>query len=88
MKDFLVKVLGICLILSIFNLWYLTIAGASIVAIVLNSFLEVRERSYKQEEEKIKALQQDVRDAIKELQSEQGVLKLKIQNLMNPGRKL
>lgn len=88
MKDFLVKVLGICLILSIFNLWYLTIAGAAIVAIVLNSYLEVRERSYKQEEEKIKALQQDVRDAIKELQSEQGVLKLKVQNLMNPGRKL
>lgn len=88
MKDFLVKVLGICLLLSIVNPWYLTIAGAAIAAIVLNSYLEVRERSYKQEEEKLKALQQDVRDAIKDLQSEQGVLKLKVQNLMNPGRKL
>lgn len=88
MKDFLVKVLGICLLLSVINPWYLAIAGASIAAIVLNSYLEIRERSYKQEEEKLKVLQEDVREAIKELQSEQGVLKLKIQNLMNPGRKL
>lgn len=88
MKDFLVKVLGICLVLSVFSLWYLTIAGAAIVAIVLNSYLEVRERSYKQEEEKLKELQQEVREIVKELQSEQGVLKLKVQNLMNPGRKL
>lgn len=88
MKDFLIKILGICLLLSIVNLWYLTIAGAAIVAIVLNSYLEVRERSYKQEEEKLKTLQEGVREAIKELQSEQGVLKLKVQNLMNPGRKL
>lgn len=88
MKDFLTKVLGICLLLSVLNPWYLTIAGAAIAAIVLNSYLEVREHSYKKEEEKIKSLQEDVREAIKELQSEQGVLKLKVQNLMNPGRKL
>lgn len=88
MKDFLTKVLGICLLLSVLNPWYLTIAGAAIAAIVLNSYLEVREHSYKKEEEKLKSLQEDVREAIKELQSEQGVLKLKVQNLMNPGRKL
>lgn len=88
MKDFLVKVLGICLILSIYNLWYLTIAGSAIVAIVLNSYLEIRERSYRQEEEKLHKLQAEIKEALKELQSEQGVLKLKVQNLMNPGRKL
>jgi hypothetical protein len=88
MKDFLIKVLGICLVLSVYSLWYLTIAGAAIVAIVLNSYLEVRERSYKQEEEKLHKLQAEIKEALKELQSEQGVLKLKVQNLMNPGRKL
>lgn len=88
MKEFLIRVLGICLLLSIVNLWYLTIAGAAIVAIVLNSYLEVRERSYQQEEEKIKLLTAEVREAVKALESEQGVLKLKVQNLMNPGRKL
>jgi len=88
MKDFLVKVLGICLLLSVFNLWYLTIAGTAIVAIILNSYLEVRERSYKREEERLKELATQVKEAIKALESEQGVLKLKVQNLMNPGRKL
>ena len=87
MKDFLIKVLGICLLLSVANLWYLTIAGAAIVAIVLNSYLEVRERSYKQEEEKLHKLQAELKETLKELQSEQGVLKLKVQNLINPGRK-
>lgn len=88
MKDFLVKVLGICLLLSVFNLWYLTIAGISIVAIILNSYLEVRERSYKQEEEKLKELAAQVKEAVRAIESEQGVLKLKVQNLTNPGRKL
>ena len=88
MREFLMKVLGICLILSIFSLWYLTIAGAAILAIVLNSYLEVREKSHKQQEEDIKRLSEELRATIKALESEQGVLRLKVNNLANPGRKL
>jgi hypothetical protein len=88
MKDFLTKVLGICLVLSVYNLWYLTIVGASIVAIVLNAYLEIREQSYKRQEAELKKLADEVKKAVKDVESEQGVLKLKVQNLANPGRKL
>lgn len=88
MREFLMKVLGICLILSIFSLWYLTVAGAAILAIVLNSYLEVREKSHKQQEEDVKRLSEELRATIKALESEQGVLRLKVNNLANPGRKL
>ena len=88
MREFLMKVLGICLVLSVLSLWYLTIAGAAILAIVLNSYLEVREKSHKQQEEDIKRLSEELRATIKALESEQGVLRLKVNNLANPGRKL
>lgn len=88
MKEFLMKVLGICIVLSVFSLWYLTIAGAAMVAIVLNSYLEVRERSHKQQEEEIRRMAEELKSTIKALESEQGVLRLKVNNLANPGRKL
>lgn len=88
MKEFLMKVLGICLVLSVFSLWYLTIAGASILAIVLNSYLEVREKSHKQQEEEVRRMAEELKATIKALESEQGVLRLKVNNLANPGRKL
>lgn len=88
MKEFLMKVLGICLILSILNMWYLTIAGAAILAIVLNSYLEVREQSHKKQEEDVRKLGEELKSVIKSLESEQGVLRLKLQNLANPGRKV
>lgn len=88
MKEFLTKVLGICLILSVANIWYLTIAGAAIAAIVLNGYLEVREKSYKLQEREIKRLAEELKATIKTLESEQNVLRLKITNLSNPGRKL
>ena len=88
MREFLMKVLGICLVLSIVNLWYLALAGAAIAAIVLNSYLEVREQSYKRQAEEIERLAEDLKATIKSIESEQGVLRLKIQNLANPGRKL
>jgi len=88
MKEFLMKVLGICLVLSVMSLWYLTIAGAAILAIVLNGYLEVREKSHKQQEEEIRRLSEELKSTIKALESEQGVLRLKVQNLANPGRKL
>ena len=88
MKEFLMKVLGICIVLSVFSLLYLTIAGAAMVAIVLNSYLEVRERSHKQQEEEIRRMAEELKSTIKALESEQGVLRLKVNNLANPGRKL
>ena len=88
MREFLMKVLGICLVLSIVNLWYLALAGAAIAAIVLNSYLEVREQSYKRQAEEIERLAEDLKATIKSIESEQGVLRLKVQNLANPGRKL
>ena len=88
MKEFLMKVLGICIVLSVFSLWYLTIAGAAMVAIVLNSYLEVRERSHKQQEEEIRRMAEELKSTIKAVESEQGVLRLKVNNLANPGRKL
>ena len=88
MREFLMKVLGICIVLSVFSLWYLTIAGSAILAIVLNSYLEVREKSHKQQEEEIKRLSEELKATIKALESEQGVLRLKVNNLANPGRKL
>ena len=88
MKDFLTKVLGICLLMSIVNPWYLTIAGAALAAIVLNSYLEIRDQSYKRQEKEIEKLAEDVKQTIKSLESEQAVLKLKLHNIANPGRKL
>ena len=88
MREFLMKVLGICLVLSIVNLWYLALAGAAIAAIVLNSYLEVREQSYKRQAEEVERLAEDLKATIKSIESEQGVLRLKVQNLANPGRKL
>lgn len=88
MKDFLTKVLGICLVLSVYNLWYLTIAGASIVAIVLDTYLQTKDQSYKRQEAEIKLLAEGLKKTIKDLESEQGVLRLKVQNLTNPGRKV
>lgn len=88
MKDFLVKVLGISMLLSIMHIAYLGIAAACIVAIVLNNYLDTKVNTFMQQKKELDALKEELHSTIRSLESEQGVLKLKVQNLANPGRKL
>lgn len=88
MKDFLIKVLGICVVLSVFHISYLALAAGCILAITLNSYLDTKLNTLEQQKKELETLRKELHSTIKSLESEQGVMKLKVQNLSNPGRKL
>lgn len=88
MKEFLVKVLGISILLSVLNVAYLAVAVCCIFAIVIDRYFETKVNTLETQKKEIEGLANQLKDSIKHLESEHGVLKLKLQNITNPGRKL
>ena len=87
MRQFLAVVLAVSVGLSLIHIFYLALSLACIVAIVVNSYFETKLSTLENSKKEVMAFSEEVRNIVKKLEAEQGVLKLKVQNLSSPGRK-
>jgi len=88
MKHFLAVILVISVGLSLLNIFFLTLSLGCVIAIILDSYFKSKSDSFERQRRDVENLAEEVKSTIRALESEQGVLKLKVQNLTNPGRKL
>lgn len=87
MRQFLAIILAVSVGLSLLDVVYLSLSAACIVAIVVNAYFETKLNTLQMQKKELQDLANDLKNTIRQLESEQGVLKLKVQNLTSPGRK-
>lgn len=88
MRALLATVLVASVGLGLLDVFFLTLGVACVIAIVLDSYFQSKSDSFERQRKDVESLAEEVKSTIRALESEQGVLKLKVQNLTNPGRKL
>lgn len=88
MNEFLIRVLGASVLLSVLNINYLSLSLACIVAIVVNRYFETKLNTLETQKKEIQDLAKELKSTIRALETEQSVLKIKLQNLINPGKRL